>query len=83
MAFLQLHDGPRVIPAMTGKLQPLQYSYNINYPGAPVINPGNFIPFSGCSAQDIYLEFVPQDKKGWEVSLSKAANYKTLGRRVS
>lgn len=52
MNYLQLHDGPDVFPPFTGKLQPLKKAADPFAPGAPVIKPGPFLPFSGngCAA---------------------------------
>lgn len=69
MAYLQLHDGPNFLPSFTGgRLSPLRYSYDIYAPGAALIKPGPFTPFSGCDAR---AEFLPVNAKAWEGQLKQ------------
>lgn len=78
MNYLQLHDGPSVFPPFTGKLQPLNMSYNITWPGGPVLNPGKFYPFGGCDMNQIKAQAIPGDKTAWNTRLSDIQNARTL-----
>lgn len=78
MNYLQLHDGPEVFPSFTGKLQPLNMSYNVTWPGGPVLNPGPFYPFGGCDMNQIKAQAIPGNTAAWNTRLSDIKNAKTL-----
>lgn len=76
--FLQLHDGPEVMPSYNGQLKPVWWAEDPYAPGGPVINPGPFRPFHGCDPTLVYAQFVPQTKAAWENRLSQVDRAKTL-----
>ena len=76
--FLQLHDGPQVMPAYTGDLRPTWWAADPFAPGGPVIQPGFFQPFAGCDPALVYAQFVPQTKDAWENRLNQVDRAKTL-----
>ena len=76
--FLQLHDGPDVMPKYNGVLKPTWWALDPNEPGGPVINPGPFSPFHGCTPQEVYAQFVPQTADGWKTRLQQVDQAKNL-----
>jgi hypothetical protein len=79
MNYLQLHDGPGDnFPSFTGKIQPLNRSYDTTWPGGPVVVPGKFYPFGGCDMNQIKAQAIPGNKTAWNTRLSDIQNAKTL-----
>lgn len=76
--FLQLHDGPDVMPSYNGPLKPTWWALDPYEPGGPVINPGPFTPFHGCDPQQVYAQFVPQNADGWKTRLQQVDEGKKL-----
>jgi hypothetical protein len=78
MTYLQLHDGPESFPSFNGRMQPLVNALNPYAPGAPVVNPGPFRTFAGCSPADVKAQFIPQSKAAWAVTLDKNKQYQQI-----
>lgn len=76
--FLQLHDGPDVMPSYNGPLKPTWWALDPYATGGPVINPGPFTPFHGCTPQEVYAQFVPQNKDGWKTRMQQVDEAKKL-----
>jgi len=78
MTYLQLHDGPESFPSFNGRMQPLVNALNPYAAGGPVMSPGPFVTFAGCSPEEVKAQFIPQSKAGWALSMDKNKQYQQI-----